>query len=326
LFIYDPFQTIIGKYSNGELINTIVGHSSERPYKLVSLDETRLAIGFDSFFEKTGKTIRILNWETGGEQGKLMGHKEDVLALEKLQDILLASGSKDAAIKIWHWTSGRLKENLTGHLSWIMDLKLMGNFTYLVSCSLDSKIKLWNISNWKILKTLTGQSTTMLVLNNDNLASGYFKICIWNLTLGIIIRNITGHSDQIQSLTNIDTSRIASCARDWKIKIWSVYSGNELKTLSWHSNWVMSLVLLPNGHLVSASADRSIRIWDLNTRESLIKTIFSHSANVSCVALLANDKLASGSTDESVKINMAFIKIWHFDKNSTRYESNLNFL
>jgi WD40 repeat protein len=95
-------------------------------------------------------------------------------------------------------------------------------------------------------------------------------IRIWNTTKinrMFTVRNLTGHFNVIQSLTNIDASRIASSCQDWKIKIWSVYSGKELRTLYGHSNWVMSLILLLNGNLACASADKTIRIWDLNIKK-----------------------------------------------------------
>jgi hypothetical protein len=85
----------LAKYQNGELINIIRGKKGEWPCKLASLDDTRLVAGFTSEEEQLGKTIRILNWKTGGENRKLIGHTIVVTALEKLDDVHLASGSYD---------------------------------------------------------------------------------------------------------------------------------------------------------------------------------------------------------------------------------------
>jgi WD40 repeat protein len=299
------------------LIQTINGNGeSEYPVKLVSLDETHLAVGYSNRMRKEiGKTIRILNWETGGEFGQLRGHSLSVVALTKLEESHLASGSEDMAIKIWHWTSGRLVQNLTKHTSRVNGLISIKNFTILVSCSNDKTIQLWNRTNGKLIQTLKDQQNSyvncIILLNNGHLASGSWEISIWDMgtTKACVIRISTGHLGSVKSLTNIDQLRMASCdALDLKIKIWRVDLGTEIKALLGHHNWIFDLILLPNGHLVSS--DNMIHLWDLE-KYSLVKIINSNYKQVISFDLL-NGNLVSGSKDGT-------IKIWYFDQKNTNY-------
>jgi WD40 repeat protein len=297
-------------------MNTIRGHSGEWVRKIASLDETHLALAYSSIGENLGKTIRILNWMTSGENGKLIVHARDVTALADLEDEYLVSSSTDAVIKIWNWQTQRLVENLTGHSSGVNDLLPIHNFSQIVSCSYDSGIKVWKRSNRNATTSLIGYSMikTLVLLQNGYLAggSGDGMIGVWNLTKEARILNISAHSAEIKSLLNLDKSRIASCAKDWKIKIWLSDLSRQIRTLLGHSNWVNSLVVLTNGHLASASADGTIRIWDLDKDSALVKTIFAHSKHILCLILLEDRNLASGSADTNTMI-------WHIDKNSTTY-------
>jgi WD40 repeat protein len=211
-------------------MNVLKGRFGERPRKLVSLDKTHLAVGFSAHLE-LGKTIRIFNWITGGELRKLIGHTRDVLALTKLDNKQIASGSCDTTIKTWNWTSGRLVNNLTGHTDWVNDLLPLANFSQILSCSYDKTIRLWNQSSGNLIKNLKEHSAfaKSIILLKENLiasGSGDGTVGIWNLTKGNRIKNLTGHSGAIYSLINIDNSRtIASSSIDWKIKIWTVDTG-----------------------------------------------------------------------------------------------------
>jgi WD40 repeat protein len=305
-------------YYNSELINTINGNGeTEFPRKLISLDKMYLAVGYGhSETFKIGKTIRILNWETGGEFGKLVGHSLSVRALTKLEDSHLASGSIDSTIKIWHWRSGGLLQNLTGHTNDVNMLISMRNFTILVSCSEDMTIKLWNRTNGTVIQTLKYQYFTLcvLLLNNGHLARGALdsKIYIWDIgtSKANVIRTLTGQESQLMSLANIDQLRMASCAINGEIIVWRVDLGTAVKTLLGHPDWVYDLILLPNGHL--ASGDSMIYLWDLE-KYSLVKIIrYCHKKPIYCFDLLPNGNLVSGSQDGT-------IKIWYFDQKSTNY-------
>jgi len=81
------FSISKGIYSNGELMNWIDGHADEAVMKIISLYEIHLAIGYKSSNNRTAKSIRILNWKTGGQFGKLIGHTARHLDRKKYQSL-----------------------------------------------------------------------------------------------------------------------------------------------------------------------------------------------------------------------------------------------
>jgi WD40 repeat protein len=309
-------------------MHSIEWNTEELPWTMVSLDETHLAIGYVTPYKDqfgASKVIRIINWETGGEFARLNGHSADVIATRKLEDKYFASGSVDTTIKIWQWAKAQLIKNLTDHNAGVTDLLAKQNFMILISCSTDMTIKVWNRSDGRVLQTLHGSSkyNRISLFLFDYLASSKEKgtIDIWSLTRAKRTRTLTGHRPfDIMALVNINQSRIASGALDWKIKIWSLDSEKGVKILSGHFDWISSLTLLQNGHLLSGSNDGTIRIWNVDRDDEsfLIKTIFAH-LKVLSLTLLQDGNLASGGND-------GFIKIWHFEKNSTNYSSKNTFV
>jgi WD40 repeat protein len=312
-------ENILGQYLYGELMDTIKGHYGEEVRKLVSVDETHLAVAFTSHTEKHGKAIRIFNWkiESGAEFGLLTGHTADVWSLVNLDDNnLVASGSLDTTIKIWHWKGVQLVRNLTGHTSVVTGLvRALNDSTLLISCSTDETIRLWNRSNGIVLKKFGGYYFSAIIwLDRNQLAScgqNKTEIQIWNVSHGQIVRTLWGHAKYVTTLMSLDNkSLMASGSDDFKIKIWNIDSAREMKTLLGHGGSVVALSLLKNGYLASASMDKSFRIWNWQT-ECLLKTVFVQLDNrwyhyyVASLLSLPDGNLASGCTDSD-------IQIWNF--------------
>jgi WD40 repeat protein len=315
-------------------MHTHKGYRGEHVSDLVSLDEARLAVSYKGEFDTlaVGRKIRIVNWQMGGIYGKLVSHVSDVLTLTTVGDTFLASGSRDTTIKVWHWSSGRLVKNLTGHTQAVNDLLTLHNSTMLVSCADDKFIKMWNTSNGNLLKTLLGHShgdyhvgkidvSRIVMSHNGFLVSSFAdNIKVWNLTQGKTIRYLNFNSEKVRSLQSLNKELIAS-GMGREIFIWEVNSGKQVKTLLGHVDGVRALVLLENGHLASASSDHTIRIWDLRDRNDVHGSLFltlsiAHDNGILCLTLLANGNLASGSQDGS-------FKIWYFQE--SKIESS-NFL
>jgi WD40 repeat protein len=300
------------------LIDTFLDFSNEIIIKLCSLDNGYLAVGTMSRSTKVNKLIRILNSDTGGLFIKLKGHTADVYALARLENLTLASGSADKTVKIWHWKSGLLLKNLSGHSRPVNDVIALTD-NRIASCA--NSIRIWNIKTGQLLKTLKTnfeQVKEILLLNNRlHLASFLDEdktITIWNATSGQKMANLIGHTRAVLCMCNLNESHLASGYRDMTVRLWNHQKGHLVKTLWGHGSEVYSLVLLFNGHLASASDDLTIRIWAIKDTFKQIKVLFGHENSVKCLTVLTNGNLASGSYDE--KIN-----IWYFSNNSD-YSSN----
>jgi WD40 repeat protein len=286
-----------------------------------------MAVGYQSSHKKLGKLIRVINCDTGGLFVKLMAHSADVLALAKLDNSQMASGSVDKSIKIWNWKRGMLLKNLTHQAGQVFDLVSLLN-GHLISCSDQRPIKVWNINKSEPFKyELKGHYDSvrnLILLNNEQLlasCSGDETIRIWNVTSGKQSRlfsngNGVGSPSGVRSLLALNKTHLLSGGFNGKIKMWNIQGGKmPVKILSGHSNGVNSLVFLVNGHLASASNDKSLRIWDLES-ETLIKILYSKIGfSIFCLAVLKDGNLASGFKDDS-------IKIFHFS-NTSNYSSKL---
>ena len=70
---------------------------------------------------------------------------------------------------------------------------------------------------------------------------------------------MTGHTYNVDSLTLLLNSDLASGAWDNTIKIWNPTDGTLKQTLIGHSDWIRGLRTLPNGDLASGLYDETIK-------------------------------------------------------------------
>ena len=205
----------------------------------------------------------------------LIGHQNLVysVAFSPDEDII-ASGSDDKTIKLWHLKDGEE----------ICTIKAHKNSVYCVAFSPDGK----NIASSSHDKTIR----------------------LWQVENGVEIRQFTGHTNAVYSVAfSLDGELIASSSWDRSVKIWRVKDGQEIRTLTGHTNLVYSVAFSPDGELIASSSwDKTIKIWQVKDGK-LLRTITSHKDCVRCVAFSPNGEFfASGSHDNTIKI--WWVKDW----------------
>ena len=119
-------------------------------------------------------------------------HPEYLLDRSQHPGYLLASGSVDCSIKIWHISPNAPESSviltLTGHSEPITCVKFSPNGQFLASASIDQTIKIWLISP-----------------DTENIS---------------LLCTLTGHQQPILSLAFRDDRTFASCSADGEVKIW----------------------------------------------------------------------------------------------------------
>lgn len=128
----------------------------------------------------------------------LQGHKGWSFAIAWSPDRkLLASGSGDAAIKIWNPQTGECVQSLEGHNArWVCSVVWSPDGKWIASGSVDQTLKLWN--------SQTGEC----------------------------VRTFTGHKRQVISVAfHPDGTMLASNSEDETIKLWDIQTEKCLKTL-----------------------------------------------------------------------------------------------
>ncbi len=130
----------------------------------------------------------------------LHGHTTWVTAVAFSADgELLASGSGDQTIRLWHPRTGEVQRTLCGHHDWIYGVAFSPareGETLLASCGADT------------------------------------TICVWDVQSGQLIQRLRGHTHAVRSVAfSPDGSMLASGSTDATVKLWDVRTGLCLDTL-----------------------------------------------------------------------------------------------
>ena len=252
---------------------------------------------------------------------EVKGHKHFVESLSFSPDgTLLASGSWDNTITLWHVSDGRKIMTLQGHSEGVSSVVFSPDGTLLASGSENNTIKLWSVSNGSEIATLYGHTAgvSSVTFNPDGtlLASGSWDetIKFWRVTDGKEIMTLQqGHSEAVMSVafspdgmllaSGSGNSSPISGSMDNIIKLWDVATGRELMTLQGHVDLVDSIMFSPDGTLLaSGSWDETIKLWQVvDGRE--IATLSGHADDVNDVAFNPDGMLlASGGQDKTIKL------------------------
>ncbi len=158
-----------------------------------------LAISNDSTKEPL---IRLWDIEKGQDICYLKGHTAPVWSLSFSPDgKILASGSADKTIRLWHWETGK-SIDLKGHESRIRSIAISADGKMIVSGSDDNTLKIWDIT---ILKgTISGKC----------------------------INTFEGHQSWIWCVDfSSDGDTVASGSDDGTVKLWSIKNNKCIRTL-----------------------------------------------------------------------------------------------
>ena len=134
---------------------------------------------------------------------------------------MLASGSKDATIKLWDVTTGKEQATLKGHMDWVTSVAFSPNSKTLASGSRDRTIKLWNVATGKEQASLKGHTNVV------------FSVAF-----------------------SPDGKTLASASWDKTVKLWDVATAKERATLKGHTRLVYSVAFSPDGKTLASGSLR----------------------------------------------------------------------
>jgi WD40 repeat protein len=221
----------------------------------------------------------------------------------------LASGSRDATIRLWDITSGKLIATIEGYDGFAYRLVFSPDGKTLASAGADERIKerkrnprtswggvvkLWDVSTRKERAAFRGHENTVVSLawspDGRRLASGDSfdgTIKLWDVGTGRMIHTLTGHTyRQIDCLAfspdgkTLASSSTGTSASPGDIRLWEVATGKERATLLGHTGPVESVAFSPNGKtLASGSSDEMIRLWDTVAQKTTATLMGHHKAS-----------------------------------------------
>lgn len=252
-----------------------------------------------------------LNWQV---IHTLKGHLGSVesIAISPDGDIL-ASGSTDRTIKLWHLPDREKICNFNGHNDRVSSVVFSPEGTVIASGSYDQNIKLWQVENQEEFSTIKGHAKwiTCLAISPDGetLVSGSSDrtIKLWHFQAGNELRQISGMASPALGIAiSPDGQILASVSGDGTVKLWDFQTGAEIHTFSdglFHLGFFSSVTFSPDGRiLATGKVDGTIHLWDLvEMREFII--LKGHKNRVRSLAFSPDGEIfASGSMDRTIKI------------------------
>ena len=169
----------------------------------------------------------------------------------------------------------------------------------------------------------------LLRLKNGNLAtcSQDKEINIYEKNTFNLLLSWSGHLNSINSICELNDSRLVSCSDDRRISIWNYniekkVSNQEIIFIA-HNSFVNKIITLTDNNIASCSEDNNIFIWNTQPPYNKKCSLIGHKSEVTSIIQLKNKKILSVSGNKEGGI----MRIWTLDEtndNIIKQESVIN--
>jgi WD40 repeat protein len=224
---------------------------------------------------------------------------------------MLASGGKDASVRLWDVAGRRLVATLSAHsesLAWLA----FSNDGQTLATAGDDGLKLWNVNTRRLITTLEETNIARIAFSpvGTRLAISFGgaihaeqpggPIELWDYVTHQILKTFPETGSRLAF--SPDGKILAARSDNDSVKLWNVETGEEVRRLNNAGN-VHCLTFSPDGKsLASGNWAGEVRLWKVATGKEASK-LAGHGSVVWAVAFAPNGgTLASASADQSVRL------------------------
>ncbi|KAJ5792654.1 uncharacterized protein N7503_008632 [Penicillium pulvis] len=219
---------------------------------------------------------------------------------------LLASGSDDNNVRLWHAATGTLQLTLDGHLGPVQSVAFSSDGRLLASGSDDKTVRLWDIVTGALQHIFESESGPVqsVAFSPDGrvLASGSGDkvVLLWDVQTGSLLLNLKDHLGPVRSVAFAPDRRLLASGSDRVVRLWDTKTGVLQQTLEAESGPVQSVAFSPDSRLLAyGSEDKVVKIWDVATG-TLQLTLEGHLGPVQSVAFSPDDQLLASHSNKMV--------------------------
>jgi hypothetical protein len=230
---------------------------------------------------------------------------------------IVATGSEDTTIRLWHIDTGAEIGLLTGHQKSVDSIVFHPHQSgLLISGDRAGQIKLWQVDQSEELMAINSQQAKVncLAISPDgrSIISGgsdkTIKIWLLGLTDDRSIDNIATLKAHQLAVNGVAFNPIegevafASVSSDRRVILWGMASKTPLSIFAGHTQAIKTLAFSPDGKLLATAGDDGlILIWDVDCCK-LVQTLSAHRWTISALSFSADgNTLISASWDGNIK-------------------------
>jgi WD40 repeat protein len=205
---------------------------------------------------------------------------------------LIASGSQDGIIKLWHARTGQELRRFGAHKQHVRSLAFSPDSQRLASGDWgpEPTVKVWDVT------ALCKKEDVPPLLTLKGHTGGPSARGIWSVAF------------------SHDGQRLASAGGEGRelaeLIIWDATAGQRLFSLDGHKSEIRGMTFSPDGKwLATGSLDNTVKIWDLQTRQETL-TFRGHQRSVNCVAFSPDGSLLASGSGEFGRQFGGELKVW----------------
>ncbi len=195
-----------------------------------------------------------------------------------ISSIIIATGGRDGAVRVWHSSTGEMLREFLGHTKQVMSVRVLP----LAAGALLTKAAPRLGADAAAIQTLGEVSGQKLPCNVVSCAD---DIRVWDGMSGACFHVLQPHKHLVSSLLPVEGHARAIVSSSWDKTsiVWDTDSWQAKRTISLHTASITAAASGPGGKIATGSLGGEVAIWDASTGGLLVRAQRTYSAAVNAI-------------------------------------------